>query len=218
MVIKRRKISKYEKAADHAGKRWDKLFAKVLAYSVQGEALFRHALQVAEENGDAREICEGHSRLVSFLVTVGWTGKADQLLRRWIARFPDSNEARLAAADYLWYSRWQTQKTMAQLKHIKLSKHPANDDIDTYYIAQEMKGQVLLADEKTKAAVRQMKVLADFTEANFEQIQFFFELRFVTKMIDRQLALKDCLRYLVTLSRRKQVEHDQLSTKMLVSK
>ena len=210
------KRTAFDRAAVRASERWHKLHRRILAYNRKGELLFGELFDNAQRNGNLRELDQAYSMLVTFYRGIGYEGSADRLLREWIEKFPRSNRARLSAAEYLWYTRWQSGKALAQLKKIKLPKMPDDDEAETCYIAFELKGQLLLSDNKLKSAEKQMKLLADFTERHFEQLRFFFELRFVSEMVRRKLALRDCRRYLKTLSRRKQVEHDQTATKKLL--
>jgi len=216
MRTAKEKGTPFIEASLKAIEQWDKFYMKIHALQERGELLFVEALKIAEKGGNEREINEAYGSYVSFLFGNGHDGRADKLLQEWIARFPNSNEARMSAATYLWYTRWQGKKALGQLNKIKLPKDPDSSDIETYYYAQELKGQVLLEEKKEKAAAKQMRLLADFTEANFDDIRFFFELRFVTLMVRAGIALEDCRRYLKTLQRRKQVEHDQKATEKLL--
>lgn len=212
----RHKSTAFGRAAVRAWERWHKLHKRIIGYNRKGEILFGELFEKAESKGDPGEIDEAYSALVTFYRGIGYDGSADRLLRAWMERFPQSNKARLAAADYLWYTRWQDKKALAQLRKIKLPKMPNDDDTEIYYLALELTGQLLLVNKKSNAAAKQMDRLADFTAKHFEQLRLFLELRFVTEMVHRGLALEACRRYLKTLSRREQVAHDQSATKKLL--
>ena len=210
------KSTAFDRAAVRTWERWHKLHKKLYTYTAKGEVIFGDLLRMAEKTSNPSDIEQAYSALVGFYRAVAYDGKADLLLRKWIDRFPQSNKARLHAADYLWYTRWQNRKALAQLRKVKLPKTPSDDEVETYYLALELKGQLLLVDKKFDAAARQMRALADFTDTHFERLHFFFELRFVSEMVRSKLALQDCRRYLKTLSRREQVAHDQSATKKLL--
>ena len=132
-------------------------------------------------------------------------------------RFPESNAAKLAAANFLYLSRADFRGALKKISKIKEPSRPFEvGAVDTYYNALCLKGILLAHLRRRLQCERHMQQLAEFTVANINETIFFFDLRFVRFMIESRLALRDCQVYLQALSCRKQVPHDQDETKRLL--
>jgi hypothetical protein len=147
----------------------------------------------------------------------GFTGNAEKYIREREERFPDSNEAKLAAANFLYVHRFDHSGALKKLSLIEQPSRPFEvGAVDTYYNALCLKGILLAHLRRRQQCETHMRKLADFTLTNINETIFFFDLKFVKFMIDSRLALQDCQRYLQALSTRKQVKHDGDETKQLL--
>ena len=148
--------------------------------------------------------------LASLNSLFGFTGNAEKYIREREERFPESNEAKLAAANFLYFSRSDIRGALKKLSAIKQPSRPFTiGAVDTHYNVSCLKGILLAHLRRRQQCETHMRELADFTRANINETIFFFDLKFVKFMIDSRLALQDCQGYLQALSKRKQVKHDQ---------
>ena len=149
----------------------------------------------------------------------GFKVNAEKYIREREERFPESNEAKLAAENFLYLSRFDVRGALKKLSLIKLPSPPFEiGAVDTYYNALCLKGILLAHRRRRQQCETHMRKLADFTLSNINETIFFFDLKFVKFMIDSRLALEDCQRYLQALSTRDQVKHDEEETKQLLGK
>lgn len=147
----------------------------------------------------------------------GFKVDAEKYVREREERFPESNQAKLAVATFLYLSRFDIPAALKKLSAIEPPQRPFEvGAVDTYYNALCLKGILLAHLRRLQQCETHIRRLADFTLANINETIFFFDLRFVKFMIDSRLALADCQRYLQALSTRKQVKHDQKETKQLL--
>jgi hypothetical protein len=147
----------------------------------------------------------------------GFKVDAEKYISECEQRFPESNDAKLAAANFLYLSRSDFRGALQKIAKIKQPSRPFTvGAVDTYYNALCLKGILLAHLRRRLQCERHMQKLAEFTVANINETIFFFDLRFVKFMVKSRLGLRDCQVYLKALSARKQVRHDQDETTRLL--
>ena len=182
----------------------------------QAESLLLRDLVRVRSSGDREMLEMALSRQAHFHLLEGRGVKAEKYLREREKTFPDSLEAKLASARYFGYTMRRYDFALRKLRQVRLPKEPKQGDHDTYYSALDLKGISLIYTGQTARAVRAMQEMAGFTRKNLDKLLFFSELAFVEMMIERRLALRACRDYLETLTKRKQVAHDQKKTVVLL--
>lgn len=158
------------------------------------------------------------SQMVFVYTSAGWISRAYELLIKREKSNPRDLHAKLRVAEFYFRHGGDYRSALAKAGQIKLAPKPRELDYDAYFNALALRGQAQLLLGKVRAAASTMKEMAHFVVKHSDKTVFFWDMAFVTQMIQKRLGLRHCHDYLAAIDKTEQVSHDQATTKQMLGK